>query len=164
MKIICHRANIENSVLPENHPDKIPFCLEQGFGVEVDLSTGYGDEYYLGHNNPQFKVNLPNLDKENIFVHIKDSEVMSNFIYADSFAIINDPFVVTRRGLYWLRYLDGSLCMLNAFCIICSPELENAYETPEWFFRRLKSVIDKCKVEVYGICTDNPILAREILG
>ena len=63
MKIISHRGNLKgrNPNL-ENTKHYIDSALNEGFDVEVDLWK-IDRNYYLGHDNPENKVELEWLDK-----------------------------------------------------------------------------------------------------
>ena len=67
MKIIAHRANIggQDSAV-ENSPEQIDKCIELGYDVEIDLRYHKTtDTFWLGHDEPQYKVSMWWLAKRN---------------------------------------------------------------------------------------------------
>ena len=59
---ISHRGNIDG-IEPdtENSPEQIKKALDLGYNVEVDVWKT-GDEIYLGHDAPEYKVDILKLE------------------------------------------------------------------------------------------------------
>lgn len=115
MKIISHRANlygIDNS--RENNPIYIDECIQKGFDVEIDLRVK-PDGFYLGHDNPVYKISDDWLIKRsgNILVHIKEIETL-NFVLEKKidihyFCHQDDDFTFTSNNLIWCHNLNLSM-------------------------------------------------------
>ena len=57
MIYIAHRGNINGKQLDlENSPKYINRAIELGYHVEVDV--WYNDGFFLGHDNPKYKINI----------------------------------------------------------------------------------------------------------
>lgn len=52
--LISHRGNLNGPDSRENHPDYIDTAIESGYQVEIDLR--FDGNFYLGHDDPQYKV------------------------------------------------------------------------------------------------------------
>ena len=80
MKIISHRGNLEGRIPEdENNPDYIHEAIESGFDVEIDLWL-YENGFYLGHDEPQYQIDLKFLKNERLWVHAKSMET-AEFLY-----------------------------------------------------------------------------------
>lgn len=79
MLLISHRGNIDgkNSNL-ENSPEYILKAIQAGYDVEVDLWVD-GAKLALGHDEPQFNINLDWLIefKDRLWIHCKNLEAVS---------------------------------------------------------------------------------------
>ena len=80
MKIIAHRGNLSGSSVMENHPDYINLALKAGFDVELDVWY-IKSKLFLGHDNPQYEINLKWLDtyKDYLWIHLKNIECYKIF-------------------------------------------------------------------------------------
>ena len=66
VKIISHRGNINGPRRElENKPRYINQALELGYDVEIDV-WWKEDEFWLGHDEPQFKVNRQFLQNDKV--------------------------------------------------------------------------------------------------
>lgn len=78
MIYIAHRGNI-NGKDPnlENHPEYINNAINEGYDVEVDVWY-VGDKWYLGHDNPQWEIDLHWISKrsDRLWVHCKNIEAL----------------------------------------------------------------------------------------
>jgi|7_EtaG_2_1085326.scaffolds.fasta_scaffold107075_2 hypothetical protein len=69
---IAHRGNTKGKTDRENSPTYIQESLQLGFDVEVDAwYVEESDSYFLGHDAPQFQVDLDFLMAEGLWVHCK---------------------------------------------------------------------------------------------
>lgn len=146
MQILAHRGNTKGPSRFENHPDQIRECLAAGFGVEIDLWQE-GSNCYLGHDAPQYPIELDEFDRLDVFFHLKSAH-LPNLLRADAFAIVCDPFVVTLRGRLWANY--GQNPSPNS--VMCSPDLVGANEALSDFRQRI--------IGAHGVCTDFPLEFR----
>ena len=86
----------------ENHPDHIDMALAQGFDVEIDVWKVL-DEYYLGHDEPQYKVNMKFLKNEKLWCHAKNIEALygMNKEGVHCFWHQTDDVTLTSKGYLW---------------------------------------------------------------
>ena len=76
MILISHRGNINGKhVEDENSPNHINNAIEKGYSVEVDV--WYKNGFYLGHDNPTYKIDVNFLQQEKIWCHAKNLEALS---------------------------------------------------------------------------------------
>lgn len=150
MKIYSHRGNLSGKSPRENEPAFILECIAEGFNVEVDLWFVDG-AYLLGHDGPEHPIDLRAFDREEIIFHLKSPHVPP-LKHADAFAIENDPYALTRRGLLWTNY--GRAPTPEA--VMCSPELVGDQRPLADFVRTMQHT-------AAGICTDYPLLVRQVL-
>jgi len=149
MYIIAHRGNVDGpNPERENSPDYIDEALKLGYDVEVDLRSKNG-ELYLGHDNPQYPVNLEWLQRnqEKLWIHCKDRESLEycssvdfnlHYFYHDT-----DAYVLTSKG--YGMVLVGQFPYNNS--IIVLPESIGYYNKYEERYDKILST--------KGICTDN---------
>lgn len=81
MILISHRGNTSGKKIHlENHPDYVDKTILMGYNVEVDVRLINGI-FFLGHDEPQFKVELEWLLKRrlNLWIHTKNLECL-NFL------------------------------------------------------------------------------------
>ena len=140
MLYISHRGNTDKKdINTENSPEKINFCIELGYDVEIDIRY-INDEWWLGHDTPQYKVSfdwINNLSKK-LWIHCKNYQSLfkcdKNWIY---FWHEEDDYTITSNGFIW-SYPGSDL---NCRCIAVMPEMAS-YSTKNLGI-------------AYGICTDN---------
>lgn len=113
--LISHRGNIiKRNPKRENSPDYINDALSKGFYVEIDLRWHDGD-FWLGHDEPQYKIDIIFLLNTNLFIHCKDfksyaalrafSEIanfdisaLHVFIHDQGHALTTSGYVITAPG------------------------------------------------------------------
>jgi hypothetical protein len=145
MKIISHRGNIRGRVPGrENAPSYIDCALGNGYDVEIDVWS-INDELWLGHDEPQYKIDHNWLDKRRhyLWLHCKNLEAAKECWAYHSFCHSSDPFTYTSTGKIWLHDLEQTL---DDATII--PLLD--WETVDSFKTYIKNEVP------YGICTDYP--------
>jgi len=142
VKIIAHRGNI-NGPDPsiENKPDQIEYIISEGYDCEIDL--WYIDEkIYLGHDSPQYKINLDFLlnYSDKLWCHCKH---LASFEYLLKYNELNcfyhqtDDYILTSKNIIWVY--PGKKVPRNG--IVVMPELfEIKYD----------------ESYIGGICTDYP--------
>ena len=76
MILISHRGNLsgDNPEL-ENSPKYIWSALNSGFDVEIDVWFHDGD-FWLGHDEPQYKVDVEFLINDKFWCHAKNIEAL----------------------------------------------------------------------------------------
>ena len=135
MILISHRGNI-NGRIPEreNHPDYITEALNQGYDVEVDVWFING-EFYLGHDEPQYKTNKVFLSHNCLWIHCKNVEALDKFKFdnINYFWHENDTVVLTSKRNIWAA--PGKQPIKNSIAVL--PEMYN-------------DNVEEC----YGVCSD----------
>lgn len=125
MILIAHRGNISGKeVVYENHPDYILNAISLNYYAEIDIWY-HNEKIYLGHDEPNYEVNLDFLDSEKYFVHCKNNqalEYLSRFnLKCDYFWHQNDDYTLTSKNKIWVyptkKVLKNSIVVL--------PELSN---------------------------------------
>lgn len=142
MNYISHRGNLDGKSASENHPDQINRCLDLGFDVEID--TWYVDgEFYLGHDEPQYKVKFDFFLNKKLWVHCKNVAALAAlkgpFYNINCFFIDRDDCVLTSKGNIWLSPTYKK-SFKHAICVMP--------EDPRWEFE------PEQLLDFSGICTD----------
>lgn len=143
MIIISHRGNLNgvDSDL-ENTPEAILRSLDLGFDVEVDLRL-HNDKLYLGHDEPQYRVDLNFLKQSNVWVHAKNKEVV--------------PLLINEKNIHWFWHETDQLTLTSRGYVWCFPGHEIG-----------GGIMVDCEQKVpigitlLGVCTDNPIKWSEM--
>lgn len=139
MKLIAHRGNIfgPNPEF-ENQPQYIKNAIQCGYDCEIDVH--YIDEkYYLGHDNPQYNIDLSFLieNKDKLWIHCKNFEAFDKLIQIKELNIFwhqNDEYTLTSHQYIWAY----PKMKVSKRCIILMPEWNDF-------------IFDK---DGYGICSD----------
>jgi hypothetical protein len=110
MFIIAHRGLTHGpDPAQENDPDLIQSLLDASWHVEADVRFDQG-EWYLGHDQNQYKVTAEYLCQPGLWLHVKDvtcaSEIQCiwkihphlNFFWHES-----DARVLTSQGYWWTQ-------------------------------------------------------------
>lgn len=135
MLFISHRGNINGpNHKEENKIDYILNALNEMYEVEVDLWFK-NNKFYLGHDEPQFEINIDFFEKKKIWIHTKNLECYYelNKFNLNFFWHENDKVVFTSKGYIW-NY-PGTLLSENSICVL--PEQNNVK-----------------KINCLGICSD----------
>lgn len=139
MIIISHRGNL-NGVDPssENKPDSIVQTLDLGFDVEVDLRL-HNDKLYLGHDEPDYKVDLNFLKQSGVWVHAKNKEVI--------------PILRNEKDIHWFWHETDQLTLTSRGYVWCFPghEIDGGIMVDHG-----QDV--QPEINIAGICTDDPIM------
>ncbi len=119
MILISHRGNINGSdVKKENHPDYIQKALDLGYDVEIDVWL-VDNEFFLGHDEPQYKVHGTFLMTKGLWCHAKNIEAfylmsLDNRIHC--FFHDQDDVALTSRGYFWSssenKMTSKSICVM----------------------------------------------------
>lgn len=109
MKLIAHRGNINGpNPLDENNPEYIEKAISNGYDVEIDIRyETSGNNFYLGHDDPQYEVNSQWLLKRmnNLWIHCKN--INSLFYFSSKTEGYNyfwhqeDDFTLTSKNYIW---------------------------------------------------------------
>jgi len=145
MKIISHRGNIRGPVPGrENAPSYIDCALGNGYDVEIDVWS-INDELWLGHDEPQYKIDHNWLDKRRhyLWLHCKNLEAAKECWAYHSFCHSSDPFTYTSTGKIWLHDFRNNIDDKTIIPLLSNGDVEQ--------FAHLYQ-------DAYGICTDYPHL------
>jgi hypothetical protein len=138
MFLISHRGNLRgaNKKL-ENSPSYIMNALQKGYDVEVDVWLEK-NQYYLGHDRPQYKIDLSFLKNNKLWCHCKNIDVLYNLLYADVHCFFHDmdDATLTSKGYIWTY--PGAFLTKKSICVM--PEKID-YD-------------DKYLTNLSGICSD----------
>lgn len=148
MKIISHRGNtIGPSSKLENSPASIVEILHEGFDAEIDVWVLSGKKIFLGHDQPEFQIDLNWLDenKNNLWLHCKNVNALEFFTeLSESFMFFfhnTDAYTLVSNGLIWAY--PGQPLPNKSISVL--PELNRD--------KNGKILIPE---HVYGVCTDYP--------
>jgi hypothetical protein len=145
MIIISHRGNIRGPIPDkENRPSYIDCAIGNGYHVEIDVRSING-ELWLGHDEPQYKVDHNWLDKRRnyLWLHCKNLEAAKECWVYHSFCHTEDPFIYTSTGKIWLHDLSMRIDSNVIIPLIDKDEVESFISVGE---------------QPFGICTDYPSL------
>ena len=123
MKFISHRGNINGKFENwENNPIYINSAMSLGYDVEIDV--WYNNGYWLGHNEPQYKIDSSFLINDKLWCHAKNiaalSKMLKNNIHC--FWHQEDKFTLTSNQFIWNS--PKNLLYYNSICVM--PELGHA--------------------------------------
>jgi len=126
MFYISHRGNIDgkNPSL-ENQPDYVEGALKLGYLVEVDIWY-HENQWYLGHDEPTYRVDYSWLSKELLVLHCKNIEALQKLVEIDNphdnyFWHERDAVTMTSQGWIW-AYPDVRVNSPKAIAVL--PELK----------------------------------------
>jgi hypothetical protein len=139
--IISHRGNIRGAIPDkENRPSYIDCAIGSGYHVEIDVRS-INDELWLGHDEPQYKIDHNWLDKRRnyLWLHCKNIETATECWKYNSFCHTGDPFTYTTTGKIWLHDL--------------SMKIDDNVIIP---LITLNDIVQSLNGIPYAICTDYP--------
>lgn len=146
MKLIAHRGNTEGpKPIEENNPKYIDFAIELGYDAEIDIRCE-GNQFYLGHDEPQYYVPMTWLvkRKNNLWIHCKDFKSLDIFsnspVHLNYFWHQEDDFTITSKRYIWSY--PGKPYTSNSIVVM-----------PEWNLKS-KSFSDLKTYNCFGICSD----------
>lgn len=100
-KVYAHRGNTLENPYVENYPGLITETLAR-FGAEVDCWSRQ-NQFWLGHDHPQYAVSLEFLRKSSILVHAKTIKTFLDLSSAGgvhAFFQEKDDICVTTKGIF----------------------------------------------------------------
>lgn len=123
---IAHRGNLYGpNPKMENRPDYIMSAISEGFDVEIDVWV-IGNDIFLGHDEPQYKIDLEFLQNPKLWCHAKNFEALTMMLnYRDTihcFSHDNDKHVLTSNG--FIMAYPGEEIDKKTICIMperCEP-------------------------------------------
>ena len=126
MIYISHRGNFQGkSEKDENRPEYIMKAVDKGFDVEIDVWFE-NNNFYLGHDQPTFKVDKDFLCKKELWCHAKNTQALYEMskINCHYFWPQEDDYTITSKGILWVY--PGKILTKNSICVL--PELSNYKE------------------------------------
>ena len=103
MILISHRGNLHGPLSAfENQPSYISDARAAGFEVEIDVWK-VGNKVYLGHDSPQYSVEIDFLKMSGLWCHAKNLDALQLLLAAQvtCFWHQTDDYVVTSNGYIW---------------------------------------------------------------
>jgi hypothetical protein len=135
MILISHRGNLNGKDIEnENNPLYIDRALGKGYDVEIDVWYENG-KWYLGHDKPQYEIELDYLRNKKLWCHAKNIEALNLMLDDDihCFWHQEDDVTLTSCGFIWTY--PGKKLTEKSICVL--PEKNN--EIPK---------------KAFGICSD----------
>lgn len=108
---ISHRGNL-NGPNPdlENRPEYIIDTLSKGYDVEIDVWC-LKDRYYLGHDLPQYKIQLEFLLQDRLWLHCKNNTAFQKLLDMETNCFFHSDDLVVLTGFGYKWYHEDSLDM-----------------------------------------------------
>jgi len=142
MIYIAHRGLFQGpDKNKENHPDQIELAIQEGYHCEVDVWR-VNNQWWLGHDEPQYKVTSSFLVDSPLWVHAKNLEALQWLSTITEgiryFWHQNDDFTLTSDGYIWT--FPGKPLTMQSIMVM-----------PEY----VDSTLNNTKnVQCFGICSD----------
>ena len=135
MKYISHRGFVngfDRSI--ENNPNQILSLINKQIDIEIDVRY-FNGSFYLGHDEPIFKIETHFLENEYLWCHAKTYETLEMMAKTKChyFWHQDDDYTITSKGFVWVY--PGKPLIKNSICVL-----------PEKFNQDYSSC--------HGICTD----------
>lgn len=115
MQWILHRGNKNGPGSCENSPIKIIESLKEGYNIEIDLWYN-NNNFFLGHDYPQYIVDEDFLNNKGLWIHCKDSITLEYMVenkkHTNFFYHTNEDYILTSFGYIW--------------CYVGKPPLKNS--------------------------------------
>lgn len=140
MKYIAHRGLFNGpDVNLENRPEQIKVALAKRYDCEIDVWK-IKDEWFLGHDRPDYKVNEWFLHQQGLWLHCKNLDALYGLTntHLNYFWHQEDDFTLTSRQYIWTY--PGKHLTKNSIAV--QPEARD-----EWWEWTLS-----CK-DIAGVCT-----------
>ena len=140
MIYIAHRGLIHGPDSKiENNPVQIKKALDLGYDCEIDFWS-IDNQYYLGHDTPDYKINWEFLEQPGLWIHAKNLDALYiltaqprlNFFWHQ-----NDDYVITSQQYIWTY--PGKPITPQSILVM-----------PEWHNPSLVGIDTTC----LGICSD----------
>jgi len=124
---VAHRGNTRGrKPSEENSPEYVQEALSKGFHVEVDVRL-FNEEWYLGHDDPQYLVSEEFLENDKLVCHAKNVEAFHRMLKNKKIHCFwheQDFCTLTSKGWVWKYpeiYYKGELIA------ICSDIFNNRF-------------------------------------
>jgi hypothetical protein len=143
MKYIAHRGLLKGpDKALENKPEQIIDCLlNKEYDCEIDVHF-IKNEWWLGHDEPQYKVEEDFLLQKGLWIHCKNLEALERMQYlpksCNYFWHQEDDFTLTSQGQIWT--FPGNTLTESSVAVI--PESS----TRNWEYAK--------ESKLFGVCSD----------
>lgn len=109
MNKIAHRGNIKGVSCRENEPSYLLLAAENYY---VELDVWFKDnEFWLGHDAPEYKVDLSFLKNDKFFCHAKNIEALHKMLENDVHCFWHEKDLVTMTSKkYVWKYPEVYFC------------------------------------------------------
>jgi len=102
MKLISHRGNVTGPDADnENRPSYIQSALTH-YDCEIDVWLF--DDWFLGHDGPQYKVDYAFLRQSGLWIHAKNPRALETLIVDNQINCFwheHDRYTLTSHGFVW---------------------------------------------------------------
>jgi hypothetical protein len=135
--LISHRGNLHGKASKENNPKRLKEILNQVYNIEVDVWL-VKDRLFLGHDKPEYEVNLKFLQNEKFWCHAKNLAALEFMLLNNihCFWHQEDDYTITSKGYIW-TYPGKPVCKKSI--IVC---------------KTLEDTMRYCKMDIAGVCSD----------
>ena len=99
MIYISHRGYINGvDEKLENNPDNITNLLKSDIHVEIDVRY-HNDNFYLGHDEPKYKISSDFLEHKNLWCHAKDFKTLDqiSILYSHNIKLGNENRKILKK-------------------------------------------------------------------
>lgn len=125
MKYISHRGNLNGRKIElENSPTQICKALALEYDVEIDVWLK-GDQWYLGHDEPQYHIPKEFLINDKLWCHAKNYNALQGMLENNDIHCFwhqSDDRTLTSRGYVW-TYIGKPL--INNSIVVLPEDLTN---------------------------------------
>jgi len=118
MILIAHRGNFKGpNKKMENNPEYILKTIQKGYHCEVDVWYD-GEQWYLGHDDPRYEVELEFLKNDKLWCHAKNLQALERLLKNNihCFWHQEDDYTITNKGVIWTypgkALTDNSICVM----------------------------------------------------
>lgn len=119
-----HRGNLQGpNKEKENNPDYIKDALNAGFDVEIDVWLIH-NEFWLGHDEPQYKIHENFLENNKFWCHAKNIEAFEKMLKNNKihcFFHNKDHCALTSKGFIWT--FPGKTLINNSIAVLPERDL-----------------------------------------
>ena len=118
MIFISHRGNVNGiNSERENDPKYILEAINKGYECEIDVWF-INDRLYLGHDGPQYEIDLKFLQNNKLWCHAKNLSALEYMLLNDvhCFWHQSDDYTITSKGVIWSY--PGKELSKNSICVM----------------------------------------------
>ncbi len=144
MLLISHRGNINGRDQSwENYPPYIENAINRGYHCEIDVWYDKG-EWYLGHDNAEYKVSYQFLQNEKLWCHAKTIESLNAMLMQGGIHCFwheSDKYTLTSKNYIWTYPGFDVPLGSKSICVVperCNMDVSNFYGVCSDFVERYK--------------------------